>query len=286
MPGRGAVVALVLSVASCGDAPRATLPGPSADSPPAAEPAAAHAGHPVVFSAKDSTGGAASAEATSRAADVVRSRIAAMRFEGCTVESRTGAVVLWVTDPSEPRLAVLRDLATSPGTVEFRVCADASLRRASDPEQPAPAGYRWVPAAEHEPGGPFLLEAPETSEPEEGREARIRSRVFTDEDLAPASDAAVRIGGQWVVNFRLQEDRSLEFHDFTAAILRRQLAIVLDGRILSMPVVMAALPGQGLISGGGASGFSEEEARRLSAVLGHGRLPCRLVPAEPAATPR
>ena len=55
----------------------------------------------------------------------------------------------------------------------------------------------------------------------------------------------------------------------------RQLAIVVDGRVVSAPMIREALPGSGVISTGG-QGFSDEEAADLVAILSSPSLPAPL----------
>ena len=73
--------------------------------------------------------------------------------------------------------------------------------------------------------------------------------------------------------FEMVEGRKAEFESFTARHVNRRLAIIVDGRVLAVPSIRSPLPGAGIITGGGASGFTREDAESLAAVLISGAYP-------------
>jgi SecD/SecF fusion protein len=76
-----------------------------------------------------------------------------------------------------------------------------------------------------------------------------------------------------VVNFRFDRSGAREFGAITQANVGRPFAIVLDGKVLSAPVIREPITGgSGQISGG----FSVQEAGTLSALLRAGALPAKL----------
>lgn len=79
--------------------------------------------------------------------------------------------------------------------------------------------------------------------------------------------------GQWqvIVGFTPQGGQLMEF--YTASHIGEPLAIVLDGRVYSTPIIQAALNSEAVIQGG----YEEVEARNLAALLGGGALPVPLV---------
>jgi hypothetical protein len=80
--------------------------------------------------------------------------------------------------------------------------------------------------------------------------------------------------GSRTLDFTLGPDGTSLFADYTAAHIGEYFAIALDGKALSVPVIMEAIPnGTVQISQGGIGGFSEEEAQRLIAILKPGALP-------------
>ncbi len=88
------------------------------------------------------------------------------------------------------------------------------------------------------------------------------ARVGTDEFGSPD------------VNFSLNSDGANRFRSFTAANVGQKLAIVLDDRILSAPVIESVLSYDSRISGN----FTREDAEDLALKLRSGALPARLSP--------
>ncbi len=79
--------------------------------------------------------------------------------------------------------------------------------------------------------------------------------------------------GQPVINFRLDNAGARRFADITRTNVGRPFAIVLDGKVLSAPVINEPIPGgSGRITGS----FTLAEATDLAALLRAGALPARL----------
>ena len=77
----------------------------------------------------------------------------------------------------------------------------------------------------------------------------------------------------WAVDFTLTGEGADEFGDLTTAMVGRQLAIVLDARVISAPVIEGPITGgTGVIIGS----FDEPRAKSLAAVLQAGALPVEL----------
>lgn len=111
------------------------------------------------------------------------------------------------------------------------------------PGQPASTGYyavRRVPAVT-------------------GRDLR-NSRPTLDENNRPA------------VSFSLNQDGARKFGMFTQANIGKQLAIVIDGRVVSAPQIQSRIDDEGRITGT----FTNQEAQDLSLVLRSGALPADL----------
>lgn len=77
---------------------------------------------------------------------------------------------------------------------------------------------------------------------------------------------------QYTINFELTSAGSDQFFDYTSAHIGQQLAIVLDGRVLSAPVINAAIRDTGVIQGQ----FTSEEAESLAVQMRYGALPVPL----------
>ncbi len=78
--------------------------------------------------------------------------------------------------------------------------------------------------------------------------------------------------GQWEISFELTKEGSDEFFDYTRAHINDPLAIVLDGIVLSAPVIHAAIRDTGVINGQ----FTGEEADSLAVQMRYGALPVPL----------
>ncbi|MGV8938172.1 MAG: protein translocase subunit SecD [Allorhizobium sp.] len=109
---------------------------------------------------------------------------------------------------------------------------------------------------------------------EEGRSYAVEDRVALSGDRL--SDARVAFDPQTnepVVSFRFDNPGALRFADITRDNVGRPFAIVLDGKVLSAPVIREPITGgSGQISGN----FSAESATYLSALLRAGALPAKL----------
>jgi protein-export membrane protein SecD len=77
---------------------------------------------------------------------------------------------------------------------------------------------------------------------------------------------------QWLITFELTGAGSDQFYEYTRANIGSPMAIVLDGRVLSAPVINAAIRDTGSISGS----FTQEEAESLAVQMRYGALPVPL----------
>lgn len=102
--------------------------------------------------------------------------------------------------------------------------------------------------------------------------------IVTGRDLRPDSARVMsRPGRGAAVTFRLEQDAARVFEDFTRKNVRHYLAIVLDGRMVSCPIINEAIPrGEVEISGGFVGQEGLERARDLSILLNAGALPMDL----------
>lgn len=95
--------------------------------------------------------------------------------------------------------------------------------------------------------------------------------VMTGAGLASAA-ASVSPTGSWFIQFELQPASRELFRNYTGANIGQPMAIVLDGVVLSAPVIQAQLDGGGVIEGS----FTETEAKQLALQLRSGALPIPL----------
>jgi preprotein translocase subunit SecD len=98
-----------------------------------------------------------------------------------------------------------------------------------------------------------------------------RTPVITGRDLRNARPTLDEYN-QPAVSFSLKQDGAVKFGNATSANIGRQLAIILDGRVYSAPVIESRITDEGRISGR----FTQQEAADLSLTLRSGALPASL----------
>ncbi len=100
-----------------------------------------------------------------------------------------------------------------------------------------------------------------------------RAPIVTGRDLRSAvENRNTNSPGQYQVNFTLSPDAARRFGPFTEQNLHRQMAIVLEHRVYSAPVINGRIDDSGMIEGN----FSQERAHDLALVLRAGALPASI----------
>jgi preprotein translocase subunit SecD len=125
------------------------------------------------------------------------------------------------------------------------------------------------------PPGTVLLPADREVEPDgKPRMHLVQRRVMVaGERLSDAQPGQNPQTGEWVVNFTFDTVGARQFGDVTRQNVGRPLAIVLDGRVISAPVIREPiLGGRGQISGS----FTAASATDLAVLLRAGALPAPL----------
>ena len=129
----------------------------------------------------------------------------------------------------------------------------------------------------------IIVELPGVKDPEKaiamlGRTAMLQFKdingkvVLTGKDLKDAR-AQVSQGNQAVVGLEFSDEGGKKFADLTARNIGKQIAIVLDGEVLTAPVVQEAITGgRAQISGS----RNVEEAEHLAILLRSGSLPVKI----------
>lgn len=96
--------------------------------------------------------------------------------------------------------------------------------------------------------------------------------VVSGDDLVDAQPSFDQ-NGRPAVSFRFDATGARAFGDYTAANIGAPFAIVLDGKVISAPVIQSYIPGgSGIITGS----FSVEESTRLAVLLRAGALPAAM----------
>ena len=104
-------------------------------------------------------------------------------------------------------------------------------------------------------------------------EVTINCVLFSGDQVSSAAIGADQTG-QRTVDFTLGDEGKQKFADFTAANIGTYFAIVLDGEVISAPVIQDSIPnGQVQISQGGIGGYPLQEAQNLVTILEFGQLP-------------
>lgn len=129
----------------------------------------------------------------------------------------------------------------------------------------------------------IIVELPGVKDPEKaiamlGRTAMLQFKdqdgnvVLTGKDLKDAK-AQISNGNQSVVGLEFNDEGGKKFADLTARNIGKQIAIVLDGDVLTAPVVQEAITGgRAQISGS----RTMEDAERLAILLRSGSLPVKI----------
>jgi preprotein translocase subunit SecD len=114
-----------------------------------------------------------------------------------------------------------------------------------------------------------------TSTPDNGEVWYVLSRapVVTGRDLRNATEnRSTQNPGQWQINFSLSAEAARRFGPFTEQNVNRQMAIVLQHRVYSAPVIHSRIDDSGVIEGN----FSQDSAHDLALVLRAGALPASI----------
>lgn len=240
-------------------------------------------------------------ERLNKAIEVIDKRVNATGLTEIYIASTaSNEIVVEMPRRSVSEIASVKKLIERNGQLEFRIQAETQQEAKEREKRDAnprlyrvPPDRRWVPLAEpgqvkdilvRVPEGPAekaWLElraskgetAPETIEAERELRRLQASELFRGEDLDDVDVTRQEL--QIVVAFELKDARKSDFGDFTGRNVGKNMAIILDGKVSSAPVIQGKLPGRGVITGGG-SGFDQEEADALRIVLESGSTGVRL----------
>ena len=172
--------------------------------------------------------------------------------------------------PGEGDPARAKAVIQAGGQLELRLVEDPQTYR-SQAEALAQHGGVLPPGTELVPG-----RSDSRTSPQDGGEVWYvlsRTAVVTGRDLRTATETRNTTNPtQWQVNFTLSPDGARRFGPFTEQNVHRQMAIVLEHRVYSAPVINSRIDDQGFIEGS----FSQESAHDLAIVLRAGALPASI----------
>jgi preprotein translocase subunit SecD len=165
---------------------------------------------------------------------------------------RQGADRILIQVPGIGSAQELKDLIGTTAQLTF----NRVISTTGNADAPVQTGEAVVPAADQE-GVFYVIDtAPVVSGDE-----LVDAQPAFDQNNRPA------------VNFRFNPTGARQFGDYTAANIGQPFAIVLDGQVISAPVIQSHIPGgAGIITGR----FTPEESTQLAVLLRAGALPAAL----------
>jgi preprotein translocase subunit SecD len=158
------------------------------------------------------------------------------------------------------------------GQLELKLVEDPAAY-ASESEALVKHGGVLPPGTELVPGRSERRTATGAQDTGESWYLLSRAPVVTGRDLRSATENRnTNNPGQFEVNFSLSGDAAKRFGPFTEQNRGRQMAIVLEHRVYSAPVINGRIDDSGMIEGN----FSQESAHDLALVLRAGALPASI----------
>jgi preprotein translocase subunit SecD len=205
--------------------------------------------------------------------ETIERRINALGLTEPTIQPRGGqnSNEILVQLPGEGDPSRAQGVISEGGQLELRLVEDP-VTYTSETDALSKHGGVLPPGTELLPGRPERTASGSTPNGE-GWYILSRSAVVTGRDLRSATENRNSNNpGQWVVDFTLSGDASRRFGPFTQQNLGRQMAIVLDHRVYSAPVINGRIDDSGMIEGN----FSQESSHDLALVLRAGALPASI----------
>jgi hypothetical protein len=126
------------------------------------------------------------------------------------------------------------------------------------------------------------------ADPGNKKPLRVRREVLLDEAaIASATMTKAPADGNFQVEVTFTEAGSKRFAEITGVNIRKRLAIIFDGQVLSAPVIMSELHGQAVITGNLAAAMAEAIVKALNQlVVEHPGKPLAKAAQEKLAKPR
>jgi preprotein translocase subunit SecD len=202
--------------------------------------------------------------------DTIRRRVDQLGLTEPTI-AQTGAQdnQILVELPGEGDPTEAKTVIQAGGQLELRLVVDGPYP--SEADALAAHGGILPPNTEIVPGS-----SGQASTPQAGATVYYiltQNPVVTGRDLRSATAGPNPDNpGEWEVNFSLSRDAAQRFGPFTQANIGKNLAIVLDHKVQSAPVIQGQISDQGQITGS----FTEQQANDLAVVLRSGALPASI----------
>ncbi|WP_138465477.1 protein translocase subunit SecD [Poseidonocella sp. HB161398] len=183
--------------------------------------------------------------------EIIRRRVDEAGTREPTIQ-RQGEDRILIQVPGIGSAQELKDLIGTTARLTFNEVTG----RTTDEHQPVEAGQELLPSMNEQ--GVFY--------------AVDTAAVVSGEDLTDAQPSFDQ-NGRPAVSFRFNPGGARRFGDYTAAHIGEPFAIVLDGEVISAPVIQSHIAGgSGIITGN----FSVEESTQLAVLLRAGALPAQM----------
>ena len=183
--------------------------------------------------------------------EIIRRRIDEVGTREPTIQ-RQGTDRILIQVPGIGSAAELKAIIGTTAQLTFQPV----VGRGSNPDANAGVGNEILPSLDEE-GTYYTLES---------------APVVTGEELVDAQPAFDQ-NGRPAVNFRFNTTGARKFGDYTAENIGNPFAIILDGEVVSAPVIQSHISGgSGIITGN----FTVEESTNLAVLLRAGALPAGL----------
>src|SRR5258708_4178948 len=206
--------------------------------------------------------------------ETIERRINALGLTEPTIQLRGGrnANEILVQLPGEGDPARARAVIQAGGQLELKLVEDPAAY-SSQAEALSRHGGVLPPGTELVPGRSETRNPSGGFDTSESWYVLSRAAVVTGRDLRSAVETRnTNNPGMWQVNFTLSPEAARRFGPFTEQNKGRQMAILLDHRVYSAPVINGRIDDSGLIEGN----FSQESAHDLGLVLRAGALPASI----------
>jgi preprotein translocase subunit SecD len=208
--------------------------------------------------------------------ETIERRINALGLTEPTIQPRGGRndneILVQLPGEGDPTRA--KSVIQAGGQLELKLVEDPRSYT-SQSEALAAHGGVLPPGTELVPGRSETRSSSGVADTGETWYVLSRAPIVTGRDLKPAGvqeNRNTQNPSQWQVNFVLTQEAARRFGPFTQQNIGRQMAIVLEHRVYSAPVINGRIDDSGMIEGN----FSQESAHDLALILRAGALPASI----------
>ncbi|MBI2194049.1 MAG: protein translocase subunit SecD [Planctomycetes bacterium] len=205
------------------------------------------------------------ASRTEAVVDIIKRRVDILGLKEPRIQTQgSDRILIQIPGKEKQQIEEIKKVIQTSGRLEFKIVED-NVELKKDAEHHDLPDHKWYPLEK------------ESNNEDEPEKLLIKTRdpyEVTGGDLAaayPTQDS----NGLPAVGFRFKAGRGMRFGWMTRDNIGKRIAIILDGRVFSAPVVRSQIDDVGIIEGG-AKGFTYQEAKNLATILSAGSLPADL----------